>query len=209
MADSPDLVVRENSHNEFSLNDIVDILKRVKFKGQYFKLIDSIERARNIILDIELEGPQTSAPADQLTLSEFDHFTGTLVVNDYNPTYFLYRIMEELVAHSDRFVAESFSFRGFARFSSSLDPTAISELSLMTRGREKASNLKDFYATFQRFNFLTDASRAPELGSNSLERKNRAILAQYPLLQGHMPKGLVDDRKHQAMPDHPKMARQA
>jgi len=183
--------------NAYDLQSISDVVSLLRFDKKGFRIVDCLERANNIILDLALDENwnPTMEANNSNTLPEFDQFNCTLILKSFKPEHFLHELVKVLIKHSDDYVARVFCFKGFARFSEHIDTINVAHLSITTRGLEKRAGRESFQGKFKELNYATDASRAPEIGYGALAEKNRNIISRYPDLRGHMPLGFSQDFK--------------
>lgn len=169
-------------------------LALIRFEKRQFCVVNVLQRANNVIVDVVLEQARTRENSHE-TLEEFDEFEVTLVLKNTDGTLFIYALMEALIEHSNRFVSENFSYKGFARFSVDNSPFQIAALSVATRQYTKDLRDAQFAQVFSTNNYDVDASRKPSLGEGALADKNRAILNRFEQLDGHMPTGYLHDEQ--------------
>ncbi|MFN4266878.1 MAG: hypothetical protein ACK4F8_14155 [Aquabacterium sp.] len=140
---------------------------------------------------VEVEaGPQAEARAQEGDLAEFADLRVCVHFDPAQPHQLIYALMDALIQHSDRHVDETFCFDGFARFSRRIDPRLVAQLSIASRPYRRDQSNTTFYSGFQKANYDTDASRAPQLGQGALARRNRQLIEAHANLLGHMPRGL-------------------
>lgn len=139
---------------------------------------------------VEVEaGPQAEARAQEGDLAEFAELRVCVRFDPAQPHQLIYALMDALIQHSDRHVDETFCFDGFARFSRRMDPRLVAQLSIASRPYRRDQSNTTFYSGFQKANYDTDASRAPQLGQGALARRNRQLIEAHANLLGHMPRG--------------------
>lgn len=193
MANNRDLLEGSNIETETDLSAIENILTSIRFGEREIYVVDSLIRKQKILLDFRL-GSAPFARQHEGDLQEFDDWTFSLLIESFNPSHFLYALMDKFIAQSDAMVAEAFSYKGFKRFSRDNDPARIASLSIALRpyGRDMGNN--EFTSGFRELNYQTDASRVPHLGEGALAEKNRHIIMSVTGLLGHMPVDLyVED----------------
>lgn len=190
MADNRQLLANQQTNGVAPLSSIVEVLELIRFDKRRIRVIDILQRSNNVIVDIALEAQKTPHKP-QAPLTEFNELELSLVLKNSHGQLFLYELMEALIAHSDRFVAETFSYKGFTRFSWDNSPSQIANLSITTRPYTRDMKNARFAAVFKHANFQTDAARTPPLGQGPLAEKNRQILTQFKALEGHMPDGFL------------------
>ncbi|HEX5359574.1 MAG TPA: hypothetical protein VFW49_00505, partial [Fluviicoccus sp.] len=187
MATHPDQVLADHRQPLLSRQDAEAVVSTVHF-AQRRLTVTGFERRNNgaLLVDLKL-GEAPLARRVEGDLAEYDGLALTLTLREGLAVELLYELMDALVRHSHRYVEEHFRFRGFSRFSRRTDPRRIATLSVRTRpyARDAANNR--FMPVFKGLNYETDRSRAPSMGTGPLAVKNRALLARFGKLQGHMP----------------------
>lgn len=136
-------------------------------------------------------GSQPEARAEEGDLPEFNDLRLCVRFDPEQPHQLIYELMDALIQHSDRHVDETFCFDGFARFSRRIDPRLVAQLSIASRPYRRDQSNTTFYSGFQKANYETDASRAPQLGQGALAQRNRRLIQAHANLLGHMPRGYV------------------
>jgi hypothetical protein len=183
MARFPELVMREASHANQPL--LETWLQGVRFDGREIKVDDvAIRRNGNLVVDLVF------AEASSLRLRPgFEQLPTTIVLREFSEASLVHEIINALIQHSDRLVAEQFRYRGFARFSQNVDPSRLTQLSVVTRTAGLADEQFELLRTS--LNYDTDTRRVPSLGAGMLAHRNRDALRQEGELGGHMPIGLM------------------
>jgi hypothetical protein len=130
------------------------------------------------------------------TRSGFEQLPMTIVLREFSEASLIHEVMNALIRHSDRLVDEQFRYRGFARFSQNLDPSRLTQLSILTR----TAGLPDeqFELVRTALNYETDTRRVPSLGAGMLVHRNRQALRREGELGGHMPAGFLQPDASQA-----------
>lgn len=186
MASNADLI-HSDTHSQYSPEDIRQFLPHVLFKGCGFTIDGIIARDRNSIIDLHLHEPTTPWEASD-GASRFCGFEATLVLDRLSPNALLHALIDALIAHSDHYIEELFTYRGFSRFSRQHNALDIAALSIASR--PYADHMQDdtFASTFQQINYETDACRVPCIGTGKLADKNRQLIEQVDGLTGHLPR---------------------
>lgn len=174
------------------LSTIKEVLAYVRFGEREIHLVDSVVRQQHILLDFAL-GAAPLARQREKDLQEFNDWTFSIIIESFNPSHFLYALMDKFIAHSDLMIAEAFSYKGFKRFSRNNDPRQIASLSIALRPYERDMAKEEFAPRFRELNYQTDASRVPSLGEGPLAEKNRAIIFSVDNLLGHLPPDLFSE----------------
>ncbi|MGZ5198703.1 MAG: hypothetical protein ACXWC4_02950 [Telluria sp.] len=183
MARFPELVMREGGSVKRPL--LVTWLQGVRFDGREIRIDDvMIRRNGNLIVDLVFE--ESSSPRGR---SGFEQFPMTIVLREFSEASLVHEIMNALIQRSDRLVDEQFRYRGFARFSQSLDPARLTRLSIVTRSDGLPN--EQFNLVRTALNYDTDTRRVPSLGAGMLAHRNRCALRQEGELGGHMPIGFM------------------
>jgi len=94
-------------------------------------------------------------------------------------------LINEVIARSDRYVDETFKYKGFARFSHKVDVGAISQLSAELRQNPQAlirnKESSNFVKKFASERYDTDITRIPKLSDSPYGQKLRAQLSNLNL----------------------------
>lgn len=116
-------------------------------------------------------------PNEATTLPELVYSEEMIVVKELSQNVLYLTAMDRLLAMSNEYVEEYFSFKGFNRFSRQHSVLAIGQLSAKTRSRE-ANKVRDkFSEVFSEVNYEVDKSRVPQLTDSPLSRKITQQLA--------------------------------
>lgn len=190
MSKNPGLVMQASKIQLQPGMNIKQALDLVEFDRRTFKIVKVVNLSDQLVVKISLEPAQVRT-LQHSTLHDFDTFQCTLILDSDDGENLLYELMDSLIAHSDRFVEESFTFKGFKRFSRDNSLLEIAALSIATRQYTRDLQDEKFSNVFKKTNFETDAGRTPALGSGNLAAKNRALLKEYKHLDGHMPQGFL------------------
>lgn len=167
MAQNSDIVSAEDE-NAYSLEAG---LKALKFDGGEFHLSDC-ETLRNGLTAITLN----FTPKVDGTHCELANSPIILLLRTLSPNAIYHALMGEMIAISDRLVDETFTYKGFARFSRNNDAMAIARLSAdlrqdpetLLQGTEQACNFVKNFAT-ERYD--TDMTRIPQLTKSPYSKK--------------------------------------
>jgi len=197
MANNGDLIASSiNTHQdtqESAQEDIIQLLKRTTFKHHTFTITEFLVRRQNTIIDLHLEKPLFPMHKVHGETSRFDNFSTSLVLEQLNPSEFLYGLMDALIAYSDQLIEEGFAYKNFTRFSRQHDPLSIAALSIASRPYAEHMQDQTFASTFQKINYETDTCRVPNIGDGALAEKNRRIIDAVEGLTGHLPHGFTKD----------------
>ncbi|WP_297576382.1 hypothetical protein [uncultured Deefgea sp.] len=198
MAQQRDQLLRTTQAIADPVASIRQQLAELRFAQRQIELV-SVEQRTNqsYLIDLQL-GEAPLARKLEGDFSEFDQLAITLILRHDQLHQLAYALMDELIAHSDRHVAEQFRFQGYPRFSRSNDLMAIANLSMQTRPYARDMANKSFERIFRASNYDVDASRAPALGMDKLGQKNRQLIDGFTELLGHLPQGYL-----QASSTHP------
>lgn len=189
MANNPDLV---QSASDLALCDWADAeqaLQGIQF-GQRPVQITQYEQRQNgaVIIDLQLK-PAVLARWLENDLAEFNELSFSVMLEKPVAGELFYEIMAAFIKHSNRHIEENFLYKGFARFSRCIDPRHIAQLSIATRPYARDARNQSFTPVFKQHNYSTDAGRVPALGKGKLADRNRAIMARFGRLGGHLPSG--------------------
>ncbi|MDG1121300.1 MAG: hypothetical protein P8J70_07915 [Glaciecola sp.] len=164
------------------------ILGAVKFDGQKLHLTQCIALdTTRVVADIELRQVEAQT-ADYGTVvgNFFPEFTGakfSLVLTDDNANTLYHQLMQQFITLSNEHVAERFTYRGFTRFSRSVNVAEIGATSIAIRAREWRQEAS-FMANIKAFNQQVDATRVPVLQA---DHQAAHIVQRYEHVAGHKP----------------------
>lgn len=189
MANNLDLV---ESVADIEMHDLIgatQALQGIQF-GQRPLQITQYEQRQNgtVIIDLQLK-PAALARSIENDLAEFNALAFSVLLEKAVASELFHEIMAALIKHSNRHIEENFLYKGCARFSRRIDPRRIAQLSIATRPYARDARNQSFTPVFKQYNYETDAARAPALGKGKLAEKNRAIIARFDRLGGHLPSG--------------------
>lgn len=122
--------------------------------------------------------------ANSILEEVLDGLSLNMLVTELSWNHFLHTLMAELVAVSNRWVAEHFTYKGFARFSEKVQVTQISQLSSTTRGLNIDDASHQAHANLQ---YGVDANRRPVLPNTNYSQSLEHKLQKYEPLQGVKP----------------------
>ena len=176
---------KQLSEQELSLfkAKIEHILNAINYGGAIFELIDLMLRPTDEYL-VDLKVIASNGHA--LTELEDTQFI-SFFINKLDVNYFLHQLMQQLIVLSDRYVDETFTYRGFSRFSWDNNIEAIAQLSCEVRQLHKSEDAKNFTQHWQLNNYETDRSRIPVVSSGPLWSKLKNHLDSFSLLESTMP----------------------
>ncbi len=162
-------------------------LQDVRFGERAIELV-GVEQRRNgqYLVDLAL-GALPLARQVEGDMNEYDGAAFTLVLTKTTRAALLYALMDALIAYSDNHVEDHFSYQGYQRFSRENDPAQIATLSIASRPYARDARNTAFNSGFKQSNYEVDASRVPHIGAGKLAQKNRAMIAAFADLQGHLP----------------------
>ncbi len=107
-----------------------------------------------------------------------------LVLENTAANHILHRLMEQLVLISNRYVAEHFTYKGFARFSEQVSVKAIAEVSSSTRSLTLSSLTQHAHATLQ---YSVDENRRPILPASAYSKQLSDVIQRFEPLLGFKP----------------------
>ena len=113
------------------------------------------------------------------------------IINTIKPYSLYFRLMEACISISNRHVAESFSYKGFNRFSETLDSHFIGSVSLQSR--QYSLHLQDvkFKHVFAKENAKIDQDRVPDMGISPLKECLAQRLLEFGDFAGYLPNGYL------------------
>jgi hypothetical protein len=168
--------------------DLQQALDAVKFDGQKLLLTQYIVLdTTRVVVDIELR--QVDSKTDQYSAvvdNFFPEFAGakiSLVLTDNNANTLYHQLMQQFISLSNEHVAEHFTYRGFKRFSRSVEVAQIGATSIAIRATEWRQEAS-FMANMKAFNQQVDATRVPVLQA---DHQAANIVQQYEHIAGHKP----------------------
>jgi len=118
-------------------------------------------------------------------LPELMSATLTLILEDLTINTLFYALMAALIRLSDRYVDETFQYKGFTRFSRRNNVFAIAALS--TNLRRPGQENQNFEKKLADTNYAIDKSRVPTLTDSNLSKKIRGLLDDYAPFSGIVP----------------------
>ena len=191
MANNPELVqpVARVAVNELEI--LQQLIQRCQFGERSIEIVDLLAHKQHFILDIKL-GNAPSVRRAEGEMPEFDEIEFSLMINSLTPENVLHELMDTFIRLSDATVAEHFRYKGFTRFSRTIDPVRIAALSVASRPYARDMENAQFAKHFRHLNYQTDANRVPKLGQGVLADKNRAAIFSVNNLLGHLPVDLMD-----------------
>lgn len=187
---------------KFERRHLHEAVDRLSFEQRPIRMTDIVERQSSLVVDIAI-GQAPLARHYEKGLAGFEDLTKTLILDSYNPAHFLYALMDALIAHSNQWVEEHFTYKNFSRFKRDYHPASIAALSIATRPYRRDERDRRFSETFQQLNYQTDASRVPQLGVGRLAEKNTRIIGSIKGITGHMPIGYAVSNSDSQERTHP------
>lgn len=175
------------------ITKIKQVLRNVSYGNNQFELMNLMPRPTGeYLVDLQV----TKVPTDQFNtdrvgseqlsdLADVNYMS--FFINKLTVNYFLHQLMQELINISDRYIDETFFYRGFNRFSWDNDVAAISQLSTEVRQLHKSEDAKNFTLHWQQTNYETDQSRIPVVSSGPLWSKLQNQLDSFSLMESTMP----------------------
>ncbi|MBL4672685.1 MAG: hypothetical protein JKX81_10545 [Arenicella sp.] len=176
--DLPLMAGSESTLTSTSALDVDKQLKGLKFAGYTFEVQQRIELGRKRLFELNVVGKS----------SHFLELAGSLIsviCQHQDQRDFVHQLINALIARSDRFVDELVSFKGFTRFSHTLDPIALAKFSYKTRNI-KAEDTR-FDENFENMSYKVDASKAPFYNDGELGRQQRQLISSFSSLGGYLP----------------------
>jgi hypothetical protein len=183
-------------HTRWQETHLQHALDSVKFDGQRMHLVNYVELdAQRVFVDIELRqqgklDAMNDAVDDSMehsvTGNFFAEFAGvrlSLILTGNKANTLYHQLMQQFISLSHEHVAEQFTYRGFKRFSRSVDVAEIGSVSIAIRDREWRKEAT-FMANMKAFNQQVDATRVPVLQA---DHQAANIVQQYEHIAGHKP----------------------
>ena len=179
--DLPLMVGNQSSMHTQKVPNFSDLIKDISIAGSQLELVQSISLGQKCIVDVSLTKGQ-----GECHFTELRGIVLTVVCEHADGRDFLHQLMATLIKHSDRYVEERVAFKGFHRFSHTLDVVKLAEFSYATRAVKAID--KRFKSEFVGMNYRVDAAKAPEFNSGRLGREQRQTLFGYDSLGGYCPR---------------------
>lgn len=142
------------------------------------------------LIDIELVDSSTACDKSKTINAYFPELKNamvTIVVNQLNTSSILYALMDAMLQVSDEYVAETFSFKGFTRFSRSNNAQAIGAFSRQSRVFDTEQFSANFQSQFAQMTYDVDSKRAPKMAHSALGEKQKRKLESHQQLEGFLP----------------------
>ena len=176
------------SNSRWQSRSLQQALDAVKFDGQQLHLTQCIALdATRVVVDIELRQVETHSVSSGAVVGNFfPEFAGvkfSLILSDNSANTLYHQLMQEFITMSHEHVADHFTYRGFKRFSRSVDVAQIGATSIAIRAREWRQEAS-FMANIKAFNQQVDATRVPVLQA---DHQAAHIALQYEHVAGHKP----------------------
>ncbi|MFT6408991.1 MAG: hypothetical protein ACJAQ6_002414 [Arenicella sp.] len=158
--------------------EVADQLKDIKFAGYSFEIQQQISLGRKQLFELAVIG--RSAHFRELADSSI-----SVICEHQDKRDFVHQLITALIARSERFVAELVSFKGFSRFSHTLDPIELAKFSYQTRNIEVTD--ARFDTNFKDMSYKVDSSKAPFYNDGELGRQQRYLISSFNNLGGYLP----------------------
>ncbi|MFT6098469.1 MAG: hypothetical protein ACJAYF_001011 [Arenicella sp.] len=158
--------------------DVDKQLRGLKFAGYTFEVQQRIKLGHKRLFELNVVGKS----------SHFLELAGSsisVICQHQDQRDFVHQLINALIARSDRFVDELFSFKGFRRFSHTLDPIKLAKFSYKTRNI-KVEDAR-FDKNFENMSYKVDASKAPFYNDGELGRQQRQLISSFSDLGGYLP----------------------
>lgn len=165
-------------------NKVKQALNHLEFDGLPLSVINIQEVGKErFLIDIAVTNPEKK-PASTLFFPEFSDAKFSILIENYNDNAFYHDVMSEFLKLSNQYVAETFAYRGFKRFSKYVDIKRVGEVSIAIRDKSLAKD-SPFEKTIKSVNQQVDSTRAPVLDVSAVKRPD--ILCRFENLAGHKP----------------------
>lgn len=169
-------ILENSARSEMSF---ADSLSLIKFDDGKFHALD-IQDLRNGLMAITVQlDLAASTQHPELTSEPI-----VLLLKSMTPNALYHALITEIIALSDRFVDESFKYKGFARFSYKNDTLAIAQLSADLRQNPETllgAKVSDFVKDFAVERYDTDITRVPQLTDSPYGKKLHSQLSDWKL----------------------------
>ncbi|MCY7296769.1 hypothetical protein [Alteromonas sp. a30] len=157
-----------------------ELLNQLSYDGAHFELLKH-EQVDDALWLVKLR----LSPSAQTTLEELENgLDVNLLLSDTAINHFLHRLMEQLLLISNRYVAEHFAYKGFARFSEDVQVFGIAKLSSTTRALKVSKNTKEAHQELQ---YGVDANRRPQLPNTHYSQRLQSVINKFEPLLGFKP----------------------
>lgn len=158
--------------------DVDEQLKGLAFAGCTFEIHGQAVLGDKIIYELSVIGTSSHFP-------ELENGSITVVCEQPSRADFVHQLVLSLIARSDRYIDETVAFKGFKRFSHSLDPIELARFSFQTRNVKVTDSRFD--KGFENMSYKVDASKAPLFNDGELGRQQRELVASFDNLGGYLP----------------------
>lgn len=180
----------DDNTNE-STQALETILERTSFANYTFHLQKThhINNAMHLV-EITIETDKGLSKAAQQIAAHFPEMANTtlyLQLEELTPNALLHALISKLIEKSDEYIAENFTFNGFARFSKKINAQAIGEFSRNTRVISEVQRTDKFEDSLSQMIYEVDSARAPALNKNELGKFQLETLNQYDAMEGYLP----------------------
>jgi hypothetical protein len=172
MAGNKSAILRAPAINVFNQ------LKGINFAGYSFEVQHHISLGRKQLFELRVIGQ--AAHFRELAGSSI-----SVICEHSDKRDFVHQLITSLITRSDRFVEELVTFKGFTRFSHTLDPIALANFSYQTRNIEAAD--RRFDSNFKDMSYKVDSSKAPFYNDGELGRQQRSLISSFDSLGGYLP----------------------
>ena len=137
---------------------LVKFAKSIRFDHSSLQLLNIEKRYRDTIaIDIKFIASEWSE------MPETQNAILTVMIKKPGIDLFLHELMDALIKHSDDYVAENFLYNNVPRFSKSVNPLRIAQLSQQVRRKLPQPEHQEFYIRLAEHNECVDKLRAPTL----------------------------------------------
>jgi hypothetical protein len=176
--DLPLMAGNESTLAKASALDVEAQLNDISFAGYTFEIQYKIELGRKRLFELRVVGRS-------LHFLELEDSSISVICQHHDKRDFVHQLINALIARSDRFVDELVTFKGFTRFSHTLDPIELAKFSYQTRNI-KVSDPR-FDKNLENMSYKVDASKAPFYNDGELGRQQRQLISSFDSLGGYLP----------------------
>lgn len=165
-------------------DSIEQTMSKVRFDERQLILVD-VELIDETLRLIRLRLEPEENSARSVGFPEFDNQDIIVCFNQTHSNVLLHAVTEQLIALSNRFIAEHFRFEGFNRFSHRLNPIAVAKFSYDTR--RPLSISRSFAPYFSSMSYHVDSRKAPRFNSGKLGQYQVKQLDVHRVQLGFLP----------------------
>lgn len=162
---------------------LLKITKKIQFDQSPLRVLNIEKRyGDQILVDIKFIASEWS------DLPEICDAIITIIINKPSINLYLHELMDALIKQSDDYVADRFCYNEVPRFSKSVNPLKIAELSQRVRKKLTQTEYREFYVRLKIHNDKLDQLRVPKLLSKTSSSNVRKKLEENKMqITGYLP----------------------